>query len=47
MTKGLVMNTEELRILVAFFKKQGISPTVKELCNKTLYFNHFCNRKAS
>ncbi|MCM0648845.1 hypothetical protein NBE98_10705 [Clostridium swellfunianum] len=46
MTKGLVMNTEELKILAAFFRKQGISPTIKELCSRTLYFNHF-SKKAS
>lgn len=47
MVKGLVMNTEELKKLVVFFRSQGVSPTVKELCSTNLYLNYFNDRKAS
>lgn len=49
MVKGLVMSTEELKKLVIFFKSQGVSPTVKELCSKSIhmYLNYFNNKIAS
>lgn len=47
MVKGLVMNTKELKELVVFFKNQGISPTVKEICSTSMYLNNINNRKVS
>lgn len=47
MVKGLVMNTEELKKLVVFFRSQGVSPTVKELCSTNMYLSYFNDRKAS
>ncbi len=47
MVKGLVMNTEELKRLVIFFRSQGVSPTVKELCSINMFLNHYNHRKAS
>jgi hypothetical protein len=43
MVKGLVMNSEELKKMVAFFISKGVSPTVKELCGSNLYSNLYLN----
>lgn len=45
--KGIAMNTKELRKLVMFFKVQGISPTVKELCTTNIYINAYNHKIAS
>jgi hypothetical protein len=47
MVKGLLMNTEELKNLVVFFEKKGVSPTIKELCSISMYINTLKNRKVS
>jgi hypothetical protein len=41
MIKGFAMSTKELKELVTFFKTQGISPTVKEVCNTNMYLSQF------
>lgn len=45
--KGLTMNTKELKVLVSFFKRQGMSPTIKELCMANMRLENFYNIKAS
>lgn len=45
MLKGIAMNTKELKELVIFFKGQGVSPTVKELCSKNIYLSQYQNRR--
>jgi hypothetical protein len=47
MVKGLVMNPKELKRLVVFFRSQGISPTVKELCSTNMYLSYFDYKKVS
>jgi hypothetical protein len=47
MVKGLVMNPKELKKLVVFFRSQGISPTVKELCSTNMYLGYFNYKKVS
>jgi hypothetical protein len=47
MIKGLVMNTEELKRMVVFFRSQGVSPTVKDLCSTNTYLNYINYKKAS
>jgi hypothetical protein len=47
MIKGLVMNTEELKRLVIFFKSKGVSPTVKELCSSSMYLSFYNHKIAS
>ena len=47
MVNGLIMRTEELKKLVVFFKSQGVSPTVKELCSTSIYLNYFNYKRAS
>lgn len=44
MIKGIAMNTKELKELVTFFKTQGISPTVKEVCNTNIYLSQFIEK---
>ncbi|ERI90722.1 hypothetical protein HMPREF1982_03760 [Clostridiales bacterium oral taxon 876 str. F0540] len=45
--KGITMNTKELKNLVLFFKDQGISPTVKELCTMNIYISAYRSKIAS
>jgi hypothetical protein len=46
-SKGLAMNTKELKVLVSFFKRQGISPTIKELCSANMRLSDYYNNIAS
>lgn len=47
MLKGIAMNTKELKKLINFFRLQGISPTVKELCGTSIYLNQYQTRSGS
>lgn len=41
--RGISMNTKDLKVLVSFFKRQGISPTVKELCSQNMQAAYYLN----